>query len=153
MSIYISQTSCCAVDDIDGLHEMKGKPEKTITGICDNYRNYDRESAKDPSFIFPAFLVFTQVCPTKKPNRSSNDGNLTVYGTYGDELSQYISKQKLGKVIESHRKLNPNSGNTVKVFLWQLSRGALNKWAKAHGVEEEPVLGSHNYSSDFNPYY
>jgi hypothetical protein len=50
--------------------------------------------------------------------------------TKGEAFRKYIKDQKLGSVHASRAKLNPNTGNLVKIYLWSVNRRKLFQWCK-----------------------
>ena len=61
-----------------------------------------------------AFYVFTGV--------TSHDS------VYGQRLADYILKNKLGTIVTSVSKRNPNSGNMIQIWTWGVDKEALIKW-------------------------
>ena len=51
---------------------------------------------------------------------------------YTGDLYRSIKKHKLGNVIQTEKKHNPNSGNKIRVYLWTVDKKALSKWFKRH---------------------
>lgn len=43
----------------------------------------------------------------------------------GIALAKYIKTHKLGSVTPVRRRLNPNSGNTIRMWIWGVNREAL----------------------------
>lgn len=52
-----------------------------------------------------------------------------------EALKEYIIKNKLGSVLETKRRVNPNSGNRLKVYVWEVNRRSLAKWYKTNKVK------------------
>jgi hypothetical protein len=50
------------------------------------------------------------------------------HSPYGEELAKLIKKLKLGRLTSSGWKINPNSGNPVKVWIWTPSYRRLREW-------------------------
>jgi hypothetical protein len=48
----------------------------------------------------------------------------------GPALRKYIEDNSLGTVIESPPAKNPNSGNTIRVWVWMIDHMKLKQWAK-----------------------
>ena len=53
----------------------------------------------------------------------------------GTRVVDYIKKNKLGRVVGTHGKVNPNSGNEIKAWLWEVNEKALREWFFANGKE------------------
>lgn len=104
-------TSCCGVDEIVDLGS-RNTTRGAMLDVCNNYirREWNNSFVDD----FPAFLSFTGVMK---------------YG-YGQEFANFIRKNKLGTVRESVARVNPNSGNRIKMWIWAVNRTAMRKWYK-----------------------
>lgn len=102
---YLNNTSCCAVDEINGIDE---KPKDVLISICDE--KYGGGDSKQ------AFIIFTD--------------NVTEY-SHGENLAKYIKKNKLGSLQVTRARKNPNSGNLVKVWIWTPNERKLKMWYKA----------------------
>lgn len=46
----------------------------------------------------------------------------------GESLTKYIRENGLGEVLETEEKVNPNSENRIKVYVWAINHEALEKW-------------------------
>lgn len=53
------------------------------------------------------------------------------------KLVALIRKHKLGEVVQTRSKINPNSKNRIRAYLWTPSRKALNAFAKKRGWKLE----------------
>lgn len=53
---------------------------------------------------------------------------------YARLLAAYIRKHKLGTVVRSRSAVNPNSGNSLRAFLWTPNRAALQRWRLKHNA-------------------
>ena len=73
----------------------------------------------------PAFYIFTQ----------ADDAEAGEDATYGDELAEFITTNKLGTVVKSEAARNTNSGNLVNVFVWGVNRDAWHTFAKEKFLE------------------
>lgn len=51
-----------------------------------------------------------------------------VSSRYAEDFKDYIEKEKLGDVISTVSKRNPNSGNTIRAYVWTIDKEALIKW-------------------------
>lgn len=97
MSLSVRSTSCCGVRDIDGLSDHSRNMEGAFRLFWPQFTG--------------AFALFT--CPTKNK--------------YGERFKKYIEKHKLGSVVETERRKNPNSGNMLRAYLWTLDKKACQK--------------------------
>ena len=46
----------------------------------------------------------------------------------GEKLTNYIKKHRLGKIKETPALLNPNSGSTIKGWIWTVNWEQMKKW-------------------------
>lgn len=102
--MYVDGISCCGVGEIDGL------------GDCEDAAHAMSSLLRDNGVPRQPFVIFTQA--TSRANVTS----------YGNRFRAYILKHKLGTVLASAGKVNPNSGNHVKVFLWTVHKGNMQKY-------------------------
>lgn len=103
MSLILQETSCCGLRDIEGLCERT--PKEAMINVCYDFFRDEMDSA---------FILFTGV--TKK--------------RYGQKFKKYILDNKLGTVIETESKRNPNSSNRIKTWVWTLNVTKLKSWFK-----------------------
>ena len=68
-----------------------------------------------------AFIVFTDTM-NSPPNRAP----------CGQALCDYIRSNRLGTVYATRAKLNPNSGNQIKVYTYALNQRSLRRWHRDH---------------------
>mgnify|MGYP001558905767 FL=1 len=92
-------TTCCGLKEIDGLKET---PNETVFYVCVDFFDND---------IKGAFIIFTDVLRSRR----------------GLRLQNYIQAKKLGKITESSYKRNPNSGNRLKVWVWEVNEKKLQR--------------------------
>lgn len=52
----------------------------------------------------------------------------------GKALAKYISDQKLGTITASGEAINPNSENTIQVWIWQVDWKAMKAWCKKRRI-------------------
>ncbi len=116
MTVQVNQTQCCGFKEIDGI-EYANTPEETKQALKDVCRDFfDGEDA--------AFLFFTGVSKER----------------YGQKFKALILKNKLGTIIETKAKRNPNSGNAIKAWVWTVNRKNFKEYAKKH-----KLLPDNNY--------
>lgn len=103
----LEDTTCCGLDEIDGLNST---PELTLKDICaDKYPSWEDDAMRH------AFILFTDVWSRGR----------------GRALAAYIKKHKLGIVIQTpHLRKNPNSGNRIRVWVWAPNENNLKAWWK-----------------------
>lgn len=111
--------NCCGIVEISGLspyakdskgalrdfmiHVNKEIEQKKIGG-------YDR--SQGPKF---RFAIFSQA------------GHKTLYGT---SFADLIEEKGLGNIVHTRFARNPNSGNPVKVWIWELDFKAIKQYLK-----------------------
>ena len=139
--MYLNNTSCCAVDEIDGLAHA-GTPRQAMQDFCErlhinrpyeperdyngqfrsSYDYYDRAETKPA-----AFYIFTGV------EKVDEGGNRVATG-YGSKFAAYIKEQGLGSVTESVARKNRvnHPDHTVKVWVWAPSEQGLKEWYKTN---------------------
>ena len=100
--------SCCGVLEYDGV---EGKaPERILLEISNNWWGNANEARS-------AFIIFTDV----------------VWDEYGENLHSYIVKNKLGAVVKTRKKENPNTDNEIKVWVWSPNEVNFKRWCKKNG--------------------
>lgn len=113
----------CGVYQVEGVnciqaHKDDGIPvEASVCGLLDSV--YVEQRA--------AFLLFSDL---------ENEG--------GRMLANCIRKYKLGKVTRSSALRNPNTGNRIEVFIWEVDKKACAKWLK----EQTKLITSAGLRSD-----
>lgn len=109
----IEQLICCGMRELDGL------PDKPVFAVL--------EVAQDhPTPISSAgrigggyvFVVFSDVVGSTSSN--------------GEKLAKFVRANKLGLVKSTSERMNPNTGNTIKAWIWELDHEALFAFRKAY---------------------
>jgi hypothetical protein len=116
----INETSCCAMDDIDGLSAFEGKPEEAMIDFCNSveYTDYGGEKDFKPQNLY----LFTGVI--KQPSRHGKPEP-----KYGSEFAAYIRRHKLGRVTPSIAKYNRNNHpDHVRAWVWAVNQESLKEW-------------------------
>ena len=106
--VDINTTCCCGLKEINGI--IYSKPKDTIRTVLED--QIENES-------HPPFYIFTGVTKEK----------------YGNKLEKYIKKYKLGTIIKTHSKRNPNSENFITIWTWEINNQNLKKWGKKRKLE------------------
>ena len=102
--------------EIDGLSDY-GNSKDMMRGLCYQLRqDYDKILKID----FPMFL-FTGV----------------VADRYPGDFSRLIKRAKLGDVVCTNPRVNPNSDNVIRAYLWSVDKIALSKWFKKNRHKDE----------------
>lgn len=120
---------CCAIMEIDGLSycsdlKRKPQPHEVIVEFCRNNFGCGYYIPLGSNYSVPderfhcAFVIFSQA------------GKGASYGT---DFAKFIETNNFGTVTASNSLVNPNSGNPVTVFVWELNQDALKDWWMDHG--------------------
>lgn len=112
--------SCCGMRDLSGLSAHRTAKDAMIEFVrtsCPNasYYNWDTRKCEKLRRLNFSHVIFSE----------AND---ELY-RYGESFATYIRRNKLGTVIASERRVNPNSGNRVKFWVWTLHKQNLVNWA------------------------
>jgi hypothetical protein len=120
---------CCGIREIDGL-----SGHRTPEAVLKDLRGRFHEDHKWRHAVF-----------SQAGKRS----------TYGKRFAAYITKEKLGTVVETETKVNPNSKNPLKAFIWTIDWDAMRKWLAARKKLNQEAWDDaenpdfpHNYSFD-----
>ena len=112
--VQLNRTSCCGLREISGL------------GGAGTSRNALYEVAK---------IMYT----------NSKKGAFVVFSApsqhkYGDNLRNLITKTRVGTVSKSRARKNPNSLNTLNVYMWSVNDKVLKRWYIAEKKRlEKPI--------------
>lgn len=99
-------SSCCGVGEIEGLYGITTKNVKdTLLEIGENHFPLDE---KYPLYFWADIV-------------RNGKGN-------GKTLCDYIRSQNIGFVYRSKTKKNPNSGNYINSYLWNVNHIEFRKW-------------------------
>jgi hypothetical protein len=105
MNVY--STSCCGVCEIHGISFFEPKNFfEVFKRVVSDYQNGEEEK--------PLIYFFTDAIGPKDRSVRSQ----------GDVITELIRKNGYGTVTTSRYKRNPNSGNLVRVFVWNLNAKA-----------------------------
>jgi len=105
----INTTSCCGLRELDGIMGDDA-PHVTMASIASQLVE-----------IGGAFVIFS--CP--------------VTHDHGQRLALFIRDNNLGHVIPSSIRRNPNSGNDLQVWLWEVEIDHLDGWINAYNAREQ----------------
>lgn len=111
----IAQTSCCGLREIENLSDYNHTKE-AMQAFCKKFLNTDLYGGYTSDKY--AFVLFTGVIEER----------------YGQRFARFITATKLGKVTGSRARINPNSENVIKVWIWELNKQALIRWHKKHNL-------------------
>ena len=131
MALTLTNMMCCGVKELSGLSTCRDATDAMLQfGKLTHLRVVRDDDGKEVKAPFDRFryVVFTQA---KKA-----DG-------YGIRFAELIEDQGLGEIIETKFRVNPNSGNNVKVWVWTVDHKAVKEWLdkNAKGLEVAPVEG------------
>jgi len=107
MRIDIRNTGCCALRELEDICLWDSRPKRVVNDVCES-RFEDEQDC--------AFYLFTDVAPYK----------------HGESLKVYIIENRLGSVMETKGKRNPNSSNNVRCYIWKVNNTKLKKWKHDH---------------------
>ena len=105
--------SCCGTRELVGVSHIQ--PEELLRRLTIKHR-------------------FAHVFFTDTKNNMKNTKNS------GWVLAKYIKDNKLGTLVESPGRVNPNSGNTLIAWIWTVSRRNLNAWKREHKITPKLTL-------------
>jgi hypothetical protein len=105
-----SDISCCGIKELDDISGYR--PETILADICQEW--FDNTPR--------AFMFFS--CTTEYVS--------------GHNLAKYVKENGLGKVFKMPTKLNPNSGNHIRVWMWAVNNSKLKSLAKKKGWYSQP---------------
>lgn len=103
----INRGECCGVGELSQIDQT---PESILKDICDSWLIEEDFNG--------AFLIFSDVRDF----------------THGEALKKFIADNKLGQVKVSLAKVNPNSGNPLKVYMWSVNKKAFEKYCHKNGL-------------------
>ena len=99
----INSTSCCGLNEIHGV----GYPPKDILLYVGE--RFVEQEERVPFYFF-------------------TDTREVGGGSDGKNLASYITKHKLGRIVQSRYKRNPNSGNMLRVWIWETNKRNFIRW-------------------------
>jgi hypothetical protein len=102
----VEGTCCCGIGEFDGIDE---RPKIIIEDFFDHLDGYKLKG----------IYIFTDAV---------RNGN-------GEKLAKFIVENKLGTVQSSKSKMNPNTGRTVKLWIYYPTRKGLAAYKKKIGYD------------------
>lgn len=102
--MYINNDlGCCGIKEIDGIGDHRNTPKNTILEVArDHFFNHNRS----------AFIIFSDI------------GRKTA----GINLQKYITKNKLGTIVKTETKKNPNTASSLMVWTWAINQANLKRY-------------------------
>lgn len=135
------QCNCCGVHELCDIQYTRTHTGKGIMKDIASEFYYKEVSRKPgrweataggysygryiPGEIISSKMVFTLPCA----HFMFTDAHDRRY-RYGANLYNYIRKHKLGTVVKSVKRQNPNSGNSVVAYLWTPNKKAMKAWCQ-----------------------
>lgn len=107
----------CGVSMLSGIQEA---PEEIVYKVLKMRAHTDHKKIKE------AFVVF-----------SDTDHDSCKVG--GNVLYQYIKTHKLGNIVEFGPRMNPNTGNSIKLWVWEPPHDSLSMYNRQMPVWEPPM--------------
>lgn len=114
----IENTHCCGMDLLEDHHEWE-ECRDTVFEVCDHYYQSGRNHHTDDESIVP-FLILSASSYQWKDM---------------EKFRRYVTTHKLGRIISSRSKHNPNSGNNLKAYIWETNHNNLQKFYKQRPKE------------------
>lgn len=116
----IGSMNCCGLrelSNLSGSYSPREAMQNFLQVACPRGGRYSWNTGKH---TYVNELRFSHVIFSEAKNGSGN---------YGERFAAYIRRNNLGDVVASGRRVNPNSGNQVKCWVWTLNKRALIAWA------------------------
>ncbi len=108
MEIY--ETHCCGLRELHHINE--GSNEDIVERAYECIFEYMEDFA---------FFVFTD---------EVSEGN-------GTSLAKFIVENNLGRITKSRSRVNPNTGHTIKIWVWEIKHDNLKKWRKKNNKNQD----------------
>lgn len=110
---------CCGLLELEGLAMSRTQ----------DFPSHLAKAFDEYGYI-PAIVVFTGVVGVRGES-------------YTRDFSRLIAREHLG-TVKSTRAWNPNSGNTIRAYLWTLDREAVRKFLVKHKVAMTRVIQNYD---------
>ena len=107
--VDVRSTECCGVVELDGVGYDSA--QSIVEQVHEEWGDYDHTKFR--------YVVFNDT-PTQGSDRPS-----------GAKLANFIKKNKLGDIIVTKSNINPNSGNSLRVWVWTYNRQAVGNFLKS----------------------
>lgn len=130
---YFGPTGCCGLDEYYGLN--------TNVDVADIPRelflySLDENRGMDPTWS--TVRVSTQIVLTAVQPQSTGNHRARYHYGADKKLVALVKKHKLGTIVSSPLKLNPNSGNKIKCYLWAVSVSGLKAYLQGPWKKKNP---------------
>ena len=102
--------------ELNGVREFLGSGDGVdfLRDLYEECKQYDA----DDEWVWPAAIVFNDA-------RSQGPGGYK--GQSSLAFAAFIAKNKLGSIVSSRWKVNPNTGNPIKVWVWNVNAKACDR--------------------------
>lgn len=120
----IKSTTCCGLVEFENISHSRN-PEEILRSVG---RDFNLKSSMFSTWRAP-LAIFTGVTKRVVPDHASGRTD-----NYGQEFADYIIKNGLGSVVESHEVRN--HWNLIKVWVWEIDNNALECWFDEREVKE-----------------
>lgn len=104
---------CCGVCEISGIGE--NSPKMILRSAADGLYSDEYQGRF-------RFMVFT--------GSTENDSLKTAAA-----LKAFILKNKLGEVIKTKKRENPNTTNIIQMYVWTINHNTFRRWARKQGTD------------------
>lgn len=115
-SDVLGSFASCGISVLSGLSGTA--PARIVDKILKERASTDRKNTRE------AFVVFSDI--DRHPDSTHGGG----------ALCRYIKENNLGDIIEAGPRMNPNTGNRIKMWIWSPPHESLNpndKYLPVHG--------------------
>ena len=111
MGLYVRSADCCGLNELGGVNNMKSEGD-----FIDALRDYYDGGPPNTSVVFTDAVEYKDagIRTQYYRNRGPKLG--------GEGFANFLKKHNLGRVVSLPPRKNHNSGNQVKVWLWQPPR-------------------------------
>lgn len=130
--MYLREMNCCGMREMADLEFTDNAKSAMEEFIMEAIPVRDHYNWKNNKYEKLAELRFSHVVFSE-----AKDGS----GNYGENFAAFIRRHRLGTVVASQRRRNPNSGNLLKFWVWTLNKRGLVRWAN-----QNKVRGNTRYS-------
>lgn len=128
--MYSNSNISCGVGQLHGFSRFK-TPREFIYDAFIEIDSYSGEADGEADQDTP-FFIFSDVITYRYNNEEQRRDKLLT----GQRFATWLKRRNLGTVIASSPKINPNSGNKIRVWVWEVNKPALIKLLASMEAEE-----------------
>ena len=114
MEIDVNDLLCCGIKELNGVSAFD-IPKEAIEDILHPHGCLDELDGRN-------FVLYSTIVKEKRSGKENN---------FGDRLATYIRRKGYGSVTSMGPQVNPGTGNTLKVYMWNPNYKALQKAQEA----------------------